>query len=661
MGHRTPIWAGIALAALFASSVAMGATDVAAPGPAPSGFHPDTDVPAITEFGFPKAPGFDGVALGSDGRIWTTISTHGFPDAESAIGAIDRSTLERSTYPLPLGAGASDIVAGPDGALFATLSEANAIARIATAGAITMTPLAADSGPAEIVLGPDNNLWFTEEQSSKIGKMTPAGAIVDEFPTPTADAGPLGITVGPDGNLWFIERAENKIAALDTDGNVVGEFDVPAAPNTLLVDIVTGPDGNLWMTRSGSTFSNPGQDFLLRFDPTTSMFDEFLLPPGDPAGLFTGGGTLYVALKSAGEIITVANDGSITSTVQLAGGAGPINLRRLDNGDLWVAQDGNGRLGWVQQNMSPPFDVLDLPDGTLPHGITLGPDGNVWFTAQGSDEIGKVSASGDVTTYPLPRSGTDPYSIVTGPDGALWFTEFAGNAVARITTTGDVTEYMLPHSGSSPTGITAGPDGRIWFVEERGAVASIAVDGTDLIEREPPSPGAIDDIVVGPDGRLWFSEFGASKVGAVTTDFVFEEFDLGGGGLGGMTNPEGMVVAPDGLIWYAGFGNSTVGNLTTAGAVTSLATSQFPVGVVNGPDGNVWVNYFPAGKLGSMSNQGIATDYVYTVGLTFEMTVGPDGVIWFTWRDNRGPSRIVRFRPAVPGPAPVPIEPTFTG
>src|SRR5919204_3556093 len=65
-----------------------------------------------------------------------------------------------------------------------------------------------ESRPYSIVAGPDGNLWFTESQGNAIGRITPSGDI-HEFPLPTPDSGPYGITVGSDGNLWFTERFAN--------------------------------------------------------------------------------------------------------------------------------------------------------------------------------------------------------------------------------------------------------------------------------------------------------------------------------------------------------------------------------------------------------------------------------------------------------------------
>ena len=100
-----------------------------------------------------------------------------------------------------------------------------------------------------------------------------------------------------------------------------------------------------------------------------------------------------------------------------------------------------------------------------PKGITVGPDGALWFTNWGSDSIGRITTAGVVTTY----TGTgidDPEGITAGSDGALWFTNLHGASVGRITTTGAVPTYT--GTGTSfPAWITSGPDGNLWFTQRR--------------------------------------------------------------------------------------------------------------------------------------------------------------------------------------------------
>jgi streptogramin lyase len=49
-----------------------------------------------------------------------------------------------------------------------------------------------------------------------------------------------------------------------------------------------------------------------------------------------------------------------------------------------------------------------------------------------------------MSEYPIPTFNSDPRRITVGPDGNLWFTEHDANQVAKVTTSGAITEYRLP-------------------------------------------------------------------------------------------------------------------------------------------------------------------------------------------------------------------------
>ena len=69
-----------------------------------------------------------------------------------------------------------------------------------------------------------------------------------------------------------------------------------------------------------------------------------------------------------------------------------------------------------------------------PTNIARGPDGNLWFTEFAADKIGRISPKGVVTEFALPRRGRGPAAIATDSGGVLWITEVgpAGNRIARI-------------------------------------------------------------------------------------------------------------------------------------------------------------------------------------------------------------------------------------
>ena len=90
--------------------------------------------------------------------------------------------------------------------------------------------------------------------------------------------------------------------------------------------------------------------------------------------------------------------------------------------------------------------ITDFPvitAGSDPGGITVGSDGNLWFTEFFVGKIGRITTAGVVTEFPA--AGL-PQLIAPGADGNLWFTETSISKVVRMTPTGVFTDFPLPTS-----------------------------------------------------------------------------------------------------------------------------------------------------------------------------------------------------------------------
>ena len=85
--------------------------------------------------------------------------------------------------------------------------------------------------------------------------------------------------------------------------------------------------------------------------------------------------------------------------------------------------------------------------------------------------------AGETTEFPTPTANSGPTGVAPGPDGNLWFTEEQSNSIGRITPTGALTEFTIPTASGKPYGITPGPDGNLWFTE--GRASKIGRDNTD--------------------------------------------------------------------------------------------------------------------------------------------------------------------------------------
>ena len=288
-------------------------------------------------------------------------------------------------------------------------------------------------------------------------------------------------------------------------------------------------------------------------------------------------------------------------------------------------------------------------DNSQPLHITLGSDGNVWFTESqiNAGKIGQVDARGRITEFAVPNTSSQPDDIVTGADGALWFTGPSGFPdffIGRLTTAGLFTGFAPgcdPNGGCSivPQGIARGPDGNIWFTEQiRNAIVRLTPAGVFTFFTIP-TPGANPHgITAGPDGNLWFTEFNANRIGRITTAGVITEFP-------GVTgSPDRITAGSDGNLWFTEpfpF-DSRIGRITTAGVITefALASGAEPRDIVAGPDGNLWFTEYGAGALANITTTGVVTEVETVKGGPWGIARGADGAIWFTLVDG---NRIGRF------------------
>src|SRR6266567_261833 len=134
----------------------------------------------------------------------------------------------------------------------------------------------------------------------------------------------------------------------------------------------------------------------------------------------------------------------------------------------------------------PQLSEKDCASG--PQGITVGPDGALWFTEPELNKIGRITTQGQVSEFALPIARMGPAEITAGPDGALWFAQ--------------PSSLDPPSNGG---GITTGPDGALWFTQGWGPLGRITTQG-HITLFSPHYTGGPGRIVAGHDGALWMTE-----------------------------------------------------------------------------------------------------------------------------------------------------------
>lgn len=268
----------------------------------------------------------------------------------------------------------------------------------------------------------------------------------------------------------------------------------PKGSGGLYVDMVSGPDGNIWLAEANNE----------RVVRLTMAGGVKFFSPSVPAGYMAFGADkkLYVANGDDGQI----------GTMTLAG----VNNR------------------------------YTTPSGDHPSGLTLGPDGNVWFAE--ASHVGKITPAGKITEYALLSVGNGADVITTGGDGNLWMGEYLASKIAKVTPAGKVTEYPITGGGGcNPHGIAKASDGNVWF--RCGSDIGRITPGGVVTMITTPTVGqnSLPNLVQGPDGHPWYVDDGVGLHEIDPKTLQISDYTPPNSGFSNYT----LATGRDGNVWVA--------------------------------------------------------------------------------------------------------------
>ena len=141
-----------------------------------------------------------------------------------------------------------------------------------------------------------------------------------------------------------------------TPSGQVTEYPLPALASP--VNITVGPDNNLW-------FTDPGTDSVGMIT-TAGKYTEYKLPS-----------------------ITADPDGIVTDP---------------QDGNLWVTEEFDGKIAEISPQGQVLIQYTVAGNFPQPTGITVGPDGNIWFAETGGQEHRRAQPR-QQSDHPIPRPG----------------------------------------------------------------------------------------------------------------------------------------------------------------------------------------------------------------------------------------------------------------
>jgi streptogramin lyase len=252
----------------------------------------------------------------------------------------------------------------------------------------------------------------------------------------------------------------------------------------------------------------------------------------------------------------------------------------------------------LRTQLAPPTTIGGVTEFSLPaplrapNGVTVAPDGSVWFGEQSVEGVGHLYPENrTLVEYAWPYSYKAPPATagfcgnksdifdVTLWNGKVWAPDTSGNQLVGLDpSTGQFSTVKIPTTSSYPYTLTPGPNDTLWFPELYGAkIGELSSNGT---VREYPLPGGVDaepvQIIFANSTTGYYSDVGASEAGGGGIySFNVSHFSpvlVGGQRL---FDPSSLTIA-SGALWVALHGSSSVGSYN----FTTKSWSYFPTSFV---------------------------------------------------------------------------------
>ena len=289
----------------------------------------------------------------------------------------------------------------------------------------------------------------------------------------------------------------------------------------------------------------------------------------------------------------------------------------MSGGNIWFSEFLTSKIGFFNTTTHTFVENAIPTANANPYGITVAPNGNIWFAENNATNAGKIGsftpvasgvlAAGSINEYAI--TGKAPHLIVADKLGNIWFSEGFSGHIGEYTTTGNAVDYPvalgvcptppLPCSGVHISGMAVDSKNFVWFddsLSNRVGYLNPA-DGTYVTMNmiNPPvdvAPHTHDGLIVDANDNVWISEqngFSLDKLppgsvigapyntpaGPVAKSWYFAEGRVGKGFREYLTidNPSTTACSVDVNYYYTPDG-STTSQTKTVSSVTVAAVSR---------------------------------------------------------------------------------------
>lgn len=252
-------------------------------------------------------------------------------------------------------------------------------------------------------------------------------AEVHYYPLPPGSA-PRDVAPATDGRVWYTAPALGLVGLLDplTGQSQPMALGAGSSPR----GVVVAEDGAAWIT-------DAGLNALVRVDPTGPTLKRYPLPgqlgdAGLVAAAFDRDGLLWFTGQNGFYGRLDPRNGDL-KTWPAPRGAGPYGITVTPNGEVWYASRDGRHIARIDR-VSGEAEVIDSPGGGEgPQRIWSDTKGTLWVSERGSGQLSRYDPLAKAWTHwALPSADAEAHALYVDEQDRLWLSDFHSNAILRF-------------------------------------------------------------------------------------------------------------------------------------------------------------------------------------------------------------------------------------
>jgi virginiamycin B lyase len=289
----------------------------------------------------------------------------------------------------------------------------------------------------------------------------PLAAQTNQTYTGPDGAHPHDVAPASDGGVWYTAQGQGALGWLDPKtGRTV---QIPLGAGSAPHGVIVGPDHAPWIT-------DGGLNAIVRVDPDTRTVKLFKLPGNAPnanlnTAAFDRNGVLWFTGQSGFYGRLDPGSGKVDAWTAPRG-YGPYGITVTPDGDIFYASLAGSHIAQIDPS-SGKATVIEPP--TPKQGarrVWTDSGGRVWVSEWNSGQVSVFDPRSKAwKSWKLPGADPATYAVYVDDQDKVWLTDFNANAILRFDPmTQKFASFPLPHAGGAARQIL-GRAGEIWVAE----------------------------------------------------------------------------------------------------------------------------------------------------------------------------------------------------